>query len=192
MIAGSADAVMMVEAGASEATEEQMVRARRRVLPSSRSSPAIDMISPRPPARRRSSCRPRSRTTTSTARSRKKVYVPLSEAERIKEKLESYGRVDQVLADLVASVPRAKSRAAARGQTGFKGLEGEGAARRYTAARSPPLWPEFSTRFALFWSEVTVLPLASTAQWCSPAARRRPWSRRRSARPTISARRSRR
>src|SRR5439155_1572342 len=34
-----------------------------------------------------------------------KVYVPLTEAMRIRGKLENYDRVDQVLDDLVASIP---------------------------------------------------------------------------------------
>ena len=142
IIAGSADAVMMVEAGAQEVTEEQMVGALDAGHTAIKQIVAtIDDLAKA--AGKKKIVMPAKESNHDFYREvEEKVYVPLSEAMRIKEKLESYGRVDQVLADLVASVPEGRSRAPARGQEDLQGPEGEGAARRDPAARSPPRRPQ--------------------------------------------------
>ena len=84
--------------------------------------------------------------------------MPLAEAMRIKDKLESYGRVDQVLADLVASLPEDEVERRARGQEDLQGPQGEGAARRDPRSAATASTAARSTRSAPIWSEVTVLP----------------------------------
>src|SRR5690606_32108569 len=52
-----------------------------------------------------------------------KAYLPLTEAMRIKDKLLSYSRVDQVLADLVASIPEEEVERRTEAKKIFKGLK---------------------------------------------------------------------
>ena len=52
------------------------------------------------------------RPRRSTARSKRRRCAPLTEAMRLRDKLENYGRVDQVLEELVASLRRRRSAAA--------------------------------------------------------------------------------
>ena len=104
-VAGSQDAIVMVEAGAREVSEAEMVAglaaghdAIRQIIAT------IDDMA-----------RELGRTKVQVTRRQvghefyreveEKVLVPLSEAMRVRDKLESYGRVDEVLEDLIASVP---------------------------------------------------------------------------------------
>src|SRR6185503_8696442 len=52
-----------------------------------------------------------------------KVLVPLSEAMRIRGKLENYDRVDQVLDDLIASMPDAEAQRKLEAKHIFKELQ---------------------------------------------------------------------
>ena len=83
--------------------------------------------------------------------------MPLSEAMRIKEKLESYGRVDQVLADLVASVPEAEVERRLEAKKIFKGLK-EKVLRDEILQRGHRLDGRKFDEIRAIWSEVTVLP----------------------------------
>jgi polyribonucleotide nucleotidyltransferase len=105
MVAGSQDGLVMVEAGAKEVSEDEVVGALeaahaaiRRIVA------AIDDLA-------------RAAGKTKLAVSTKeighefyreveeRVLVPLTEAMRIRGKLENYDRVDEVLEELVASIP---------------------------------------------------------------------------------------
>src|SRR4029450_5463943 len=52
-----------------------------------------------------------------------KIYVPLAEAMRIKDKLENYGSVDQILSDFVASIPEGEIERRSGAKQIFKGLK---------------------------------------------------------------------
>jgi polyribonucleotide nucleotidyltransferase len=105
VVAGSHEAIMMVEAGAKEATEEEMVgaleeahRAIRHIVA------AIDDL--------RAECGKAKKSVATKAIDpafaeslEARAYGPLAEAMRLKDKLENYGQVDQILADLVAGFP---------------------------------------------------------------------------------------
>jgi polyribonucleotide nucleotidyltransferase len=86
-----------------------------------------------------------------------KVLVPLSEAMRIKGKLENYDRVDQVLDE--TSSPRCPRGGVerGRGQGHLQGAQGEGAARRDPRARQRLDGRKFD-EVRPIWIEVGVLP----------------------------------
>ncbi len=105
VIAGSEDGIVMVEAGAKEVSEEEVLEglatghaAIRQIVQT------IDDLA-------RAAGRPKVAKPQRTIghefyrEVEEKVLVPLSEAMRIRGKLENYDRVDQVLADLIASLP---------------------------------------------------------------------------------------
>ncbi|AMY11559.1 Polyribonucleotide nucleotidyltransferase [Luteitalea pratensis] len=157
IIAGSADAVMMVEAGAQEVTEEQMVGALDAGHTAIKQIVAtIDDLAKA--AGKKKIVMPAKEANHDFYREvEEKVYVPLSEAMRIKEKLESYGRVDQVLADLVASVPEAEVERRLEAKKIFKGLK-EKVLRDEILQRRHRLDGRKFDEIRAIWSEVTVLP----------------------------------
>ena len=115
---------MMVEAGAQEVTEEQMVGALDAGHTAIKQIVAtIDDLAKAAGKKKLRHAGQGVQPRRSTARSRRRCYVPLSDAMRIKDKLESYGRVDQVLADLVASVPEAEVERRLEAKKIFKGLK---------------------------------------------------------------------
>ena len=105
IVAGSKDGIVMVEAGAKEVTEEEMVQALDRAHSAIKDIVAgIDALAQQAGQKKR----------TFTQREigkefyrdvEEKVLVPLADAMRIQDKLENYGTVDQVLSDLIASIP---------------------------------------------------------------------------------------
>jgi polyribonucleotide nucleotidyltransferase len=105
VVAGSADAIMMVEAGAKEATEDEMIGALEAA------HAAIRLITRQIDDLARA-CGKKKKTVTKKDISHdfyreveERAYLPLAEAMRIKDKLENYDRVDEVLDELVASIP---------------------------------------------------------------------------------------
>ena len=101
IVAGSKDAIVMVEAGAKEVSEEEIVQALEHAHAAIKEIVAgIDALAKDAGKTKTRGRRPRRSPPTSTARSRSKAYGPLAEAMRIKDKLENYGKVDQVLAEL--------------------------------------------------------------------------------------------
>src|SRR5438132_4833013 len=105
VVAGSNDAIVMVEAGAKEVSEEQVVQALetahaaiRRIVA------AIDDLA-RETGRRKVQVPKKEIGHDFYREVEEKVLVPLTEAMRIRGKLENYDRVDEVLDELVASLP---------------------------------------------------------------------------------------
>jgi len=105
IVAGSADAIMMVEAGAKEATEEEMIGAL------DAAHTAIKHIVAQIDELKRECGKPKVVVTPKQVgrefyrEVEEKAYVPLADAMRIQDKLENYASVDKVLEDLVASIP---------------------------------------------------------------------------------------
>jgi polyribonucleotide nucleotidyltransferase len=157
VVAGSADAIMMVEAGAKEATEEEMIgaldaahRAIREIVS------AIDDL-------KRECGRPKQ---TVTAKSighdfyrevEEKAYLPLAEAMRIKDKLENYERVDEVLDELVGSIPEGEVERRADAKHIFKELK-ERVMRDEILERGQRLDGRRFDEIRPIWIEVGVLP----------------------------------
>jgi polyribonucleotide nucleotidyltransferase len=157
VVAGSAEAIMMVEAGAQEATEEQMVGAL------DAAHKAIKLIVAEIDALKAEAGKPKktvaSRTIDGDFRKavEEKAYAPLAEAMRIKDKLENYGRVDQVLADLIASYPEDQPEQRSDAKAVFKGLK-EKVMRDEILERGQRLDGRRFDEIRPIWAETGVLP----------------------------------
>src|SRR5437773_9148746 len=104
VVAGSKDGLVMVEAGAKEVTEEQVVEALETAHAAIKQIVAtIDDLA--------KTGKPKLKVSKKVIghefyrEVEEKVFVPLTEAMRIRGKLENYGQVDELLGDLVASIP---------------------------------------------------------------------------------------
>src|SRR6476659_6568594 len=105
VVAGSKDGLVMVEAGAKEVTEEQVVEALETAHAAIKQIvAAIDDLA-------KEAGKPKLKVTKKEIghefyrEVEEKLLVPLTEAMRIRGKLENYGQVDELLGDLVASIP---------------------------------------------------------------------------------------
>ena len=123
--AGSADAIMMVEAGAKEATEEQMVgaldvahRAIKQIVH------AIDDLEAGTRQNQEDGeIKPRRSTPAFVKTIEHAAYEPLAKAMRIKDKLENYSSVDQALTALIATIPETELEKRADAKYIFKELK---------------------------------------------------------------------
>src|SRR5262245_2082431 len=105
VVAGSQDAIMMVEAGAKEATEEEMVGALDVAHTAIRQIVrAIDGLK-ETRGKTKKTVTVKSIDPEFSRGLEERAYGPLAEAMRLKDKLENYGQVDQVLGELVGSIP---------------------------------------------------------------------------------------
>src|SRR5262249_12370035 len=105
VVAGNQDGLVMVEAGAKEISEEQVIAALEAAHAAIRGIiAAIDDLA-------REAGKPKLQVQRKEIghefyrEVEEKVLVPLTEAMRIRGKLENYDRVDEVLEELVASLP---------------------------------------------------------------------------------------
>jgi polyribonucleotide nucleotidyltransferase len=157
VVAGTRDAIMMVEAGAKEATEDQMIGALEAA------HAAIRRIVDEIDDLRRACGKPKKTVSKKTIghdfyrEVEEKVYVPLADAMRIKEKLESYGTVDQVLAQLVASIPEGEVERRTDAKIIFKELK-EKVMRDEILERGQRLDGRRFDEIRPIWIEVGVLP----------------------------------
>ena len=105
VVAGSADAIMMVEAGAKEATEEEMIAGLDAAHKAIKHIVAqIDDLQ-RECGKTKIAVAPKQIGHEFYREVEEKAYVPLAEAMRIQDKLENYASVDSVLENLVSSIP---------------------------------------------------------------------------------------
>ena len=106
IVAGSKDAIVMVEAGAKEVTEEEIVQALELAHAAIRDIVAgIDALASETGKPQKAPVSKKEIGKEFYREVEEKVLVPLTEAMRIRGKLENYSRVDQVLDDLIASLP---------------------------------------------------------------------------------------
>jgi polyribonucleotide nucleotidyltransferase len=123
IVAGSSDAIVMVEAGAREVTEEEMVGALQA------GHDAIKQIVTAIDDLAREVGRPKLQVAKKTIghefyrEVEEKIYVPLSEAMRIRGKIENYDRVDQLLEELIASFPEGEVERRVEAKAIFKELK---------------------------------------------------------------------
>jgi polyribonucleotide nucleotidyltransferase len=123
VVAGSKDAIVMVEAGAKEVTEEEMVTALERAHAAIRDIVGgIDGLA-QDVGRKKLDVPKREVSRDFYREVEEKVYVPLSEAMRIRGKLENYDRVDQVLEELIASIPEGEVERRTEAKAIFKELK---------------------------------------------------------------------
>jgi polyribonucleotide nucleotidyltransferase len=105
IVAGSNDAIVMVEAGAKEVTEAEILKALGLAHGAIREIIAgIDALAKEAGKAKREPTR-KDIDLEFYREVEKKAFGPLSVAMQIKDKLENYGRVDEVLEDLLASYP---------------------------------------------------------------------------------------
>jgi polyribonucleotide nucleotidyltransferase len=123
IVAGSRDAIVMVEAGAKEVTEDQILQALERAHAAIKDIVAdIDALA-------KEAGKPKLEVAKKAIghdfyrEVEEKVYVPLSEAMRVKGKLENYDRVDQVLDDLIADIPEGEVERRTEAKAIFKELK---------------------------------------------------------------------
>jgi polyribonucleotide nucleotidyltransferase len=157
VVAGSADGIVMVEAGAREVSEEQVVEAL------DRAHQAIGQIV----ATIDDMAREVGRTKLEVSRKEisrdfyreveEKILVPLSEAMRIRGKLENYDRVDEVLEELIASLPEGEVERRVEAKSIFKELK-EKVLRDEVLERGVRLDGRTFDEVRSIWSEVGVLP----------------------------------
>src|SRR6188474_1091037 len=105
VVAGSADGLVMVEAGAKEVTEEQVVKALETAHAAIKEIVAgIDALA-KEAGKKKMTVAKKEIGHDFYREVEEKIYVPLTDAMRIRGKLENYETVDQALKDLVASLP---------------------------------------------------------------------------------------
>jgi polyribonucleotide nucleotidyltransferase len=157
VVAGSKDGLVMVEAGAKQVSERQVVEALETAHAAIKQIVAtIDDLA-------------REAGTKKLAVARKeigrdfyreveeKVLVPLTEAMRIRGKLENYDRVDEVLEELVASLPEAEVERRLEAKQIFKELK-EKVLRDEAIERGHRLDGRAFDEIRPIWIEVGVLP----------------------------------
>jgi polyribonucleotide nucleotidyltransferase len=157
VVAGSKDGIVMVEAGAKEVSEAQVVAALeaahaaiRRIVA------AIDDLA-------KSAGKAKVAVTKKEIghdfyrEVEEKVLVPLTEAMRIRGKLENYDRVDEVLDELVASIPEEEVERRVSAKKIFKELQ-EKVLRDEVLERNVRLDGRKFDEVRPIWIETSVLP----------------------------------
>jgi polyribonucleotide nucleotidyltransferase len=123
VVAGSKDGLVMVEAGAKEVTEEQVVEALEAAHAAIKQIvAAIDDLAAEA-GKKKLAVQKKEIGHDFYREVEEKVLVPLTEAMRIRGKLENYDQVDQVLDDLVASLPEGEVERKVEAKQIFKGLK---------------------------------------------------------------------
>ena len=158
MIAGSKDGLVMVEAGAKEVSEEDVVQALEAGHAAiKRIVETIDALA-KDAGKTKKREAPKKEIDHAFYREvEEKVLIPLGDAMRIQDKLENYGSVDQVLADLVASIPEGEVQRKVEAKAIFKELK-EKVLRDEILERGVRLDGRKFDEIRPIWSEVGVLP----------------------------------
>jgi len=156
VVAGSADAIMMVESGANEATEEEMITALETAHAAIKQ--IVAMIDDLQKEVGKTKTAVSAKTIDAALRTdvEAKAYEPLADAMRIKEKLENYAKVDAVIAKTVKSYPEEQ-------QSDVKAILGglkERILREEILDRGQRLDGRRFDEIRPIWTEVGVLPRA--------------------------------
>ena len=157
VVAGSNDGIVMVEAGAKEVSEEEAVQALEAGHAAIKQlCDAIDALAK--DAGRKKLAKPEvSVDTAFQSMIHGKALDPLTAAMRIKDKLENYGSVDQVLADLVAALPEGQLERKGEAKGIFKDLQ-EKVLRDEVLERNVRLDGRKFDEIRPIWIETSVLP----------------------------------
>src|SRR3954467_2296464 len=157
VVAGSADGLVMVEAGAKEVTEEQVVKALETAHAAIKQIVAgIDALA-KDAGKKKMAVSKKEIGHAFYREVEEKVYVPLTEAMRIRGKLENYETVDQALKDLVASIPAEEVERKVEAKKIFKDLK-EKVLRDEVLDRSLRLDGRAFDEIRPIWIETGVLP----------------------------------
>ncbi|HEX5068880.1 MAG TPA: polyribonucleotide nucleotidyltransferase [Vicinamibacterales bacterium] len=157
VVAGSADAIMMVEAGAKQATEEEMIGALEAAHAAIKQVvAAIDDLA-RACGKKKLAVAKKEFAHDFYREVEEKAYMPLAEAMRIQDKLENYATVDKVLEDLVASIPEGEIERRSDAKKIFKDLK-EKVMRDEILERGQRLDGRRFDQIRPIWIETGVLP----------------------------------
>ncbi len=157
IVAGSKDGLVMVEAGAKQVSEDDVVRALEAGHAAIKTIVAgIDDLA-REAGKNKRAAAPKQVAADVRRAVEEKAYGPLAEAMRIKDKLENYGRVDQVLAELVASFPETEPERRSDAKAVFKELK-EKVMRDEILERGVRLDGRAFDEIRPIWCQVGVLP----------------------------------
>ncbi len=157
VVAGSSDAIMMVEAGAKEATEEEMVGALDAAHAAIKTIVAAIEALKAAVGKPKKAVASKSIDAAFAKEVEAKAYGPLADAMRIKDKLENYGQVDEALADLVGSYPEDAADARSNAKSVFKSLK-EKVMRDEILERGQRLDGRRFDEIRPIWIETGVLP----------------------------------
>jgi polyribonucleotide nucleotidyltransferase len=123
VVAGSRDGIVMVEAGARDVSEAQVVGALEAAHAAIKQIvDGIDALA-KAAGKKKLPVQKKEIGHEFYREVEEKVFLPLSEAMRIREKLTSYSSVDQVLDDLIASMPDAEAERKLEAKAIFKDLK---------------------------------------------------------------------
>jgi len=157
VVAGSKDGIVMVEAGAKEVSEAQVVRALETAHAAIKQIVAgIDELA-KEAGQTKVGVQKKEIGHDFYREVEEKVFVPLTEAMRIRGKLENYDRVDQVLEDLVASIPEGEVERKLEAKQIFKDLK-ERVLREEVLTRGVRLDGRKFDEVRPIWIETGVLP----------------------------------
>ena len=123
IVAGTSDGIVMVEAGAKEVSEEDMVQALDRAHAAIKDIIAGIEALTKQAGKGKKTVAKKEINKDFYREVEEKAYGPLADAMRIKDKLENYGSVDEVLADLVASIPEEEIERRSDAKAVFKELK---------------------------------------------------------------------
>jgi polyribonucleotide nucleotidyltransferase len=157
VVAGSKDGIVMVEAGAREVTEAQAVGALEAAHAAIKQIVGtIDDL--KSAAGKKKLAVEAAATDHAFYREvEERVYLPLSEAMRIRDKLENYTSVDQVFEELIASIPEGEAERRSSAKSIFHELK-ERVLRDEVLQRGVRLDGRKFDEIRPIWSEVGVLP----------------------------------
>ena len=123
IVAGTKDGIVLVEAGAKEVTEEEMVQALERAHAAIKEIVSgIDALAQQA-GKKKTAVTKKEIGKEFYREVEEKVLVPLADAMRIQDKLENYGTVDQVLSNLIASLPEGEIERKVEAKAIFKELK---------------------------------------------------------------------
>jgi polyribonucleotide nucleotidyltransferase len=158
IVAGSKDGIVMVEAGAKEVTEEQVVEALEAAHAAiKRIVVVIDDLAKAAAKKKAAATKKKDVGHEFYREVEERVLVPLTEAMRIRGKLENYEQVEQVLAELVASIPEGEIERRTEAKQIFKDLK-EKVLRDEVLERSVRLDGRKFDEVRPIWIETSVLP----------------------------------
>jgi polyribonucleotide nucleotidyltransferase len=158
VVAGSKDGLVMVEAGSKEVTEEQVVEALEAAHAAIKK--IIDVIDDlAKEAGKKKVATPKKKDVGHEfyREVEERVLVPLTEAMRIRGKLENYEQVEQVLTELVASIPEEEVERRTEAKEIFKDLK-EKVLRDEVLERHVRLDGRKFDEIRPIWIETSVLP----------------------------------
>jgi polyribonucleotide nucleotidyltransferase len=157
VVAGSKDGIVMVEAGAKEVSEDQVVQALETAHAAIKQIVAVIDDMAREAGKKKVAVEKKEIAHDFYREVEEKVFVPLTEAMRIRGKLENYDRVDQVLEELVASLPEGEVERKLEAKQIFKDLK-EKVLREEVLTHGLRLDGRKFDEIRSIWIETSVLP----------------------------------